>query len=114
MRRDAHRDEQNHMTTLIQTPAALAAHAARWAQCAWLTLDTEFVRVDPYYPKLCLVQIGDPERAVCIATLALDALPPLSHVPYAPTSRNGFPPPSKEREIRVRRLANSMHPLPNH
>src|SRR3546814_15645224 len=63
MRRDAHRDEQNHMTTLIQTPEALAAHAARWAQCAWLTIDTEFVRVDTYYPKLCLVQkIG---RASC-------------------------------------------------
>src|SRR3546814_113419 len=111
MRRDAHRDEQNHMTTLIQTPEALAAHAARWAQCAWLTIDTEFVRVDTYYPKLCLVQIGDPERAVCIDTLAFDDLTPLLDVLYAPTSINVFHAASQDLEILVRLRGNCPQPL---
>src|SRR3546814_20107827 len=111
MRRDAHRDEQNHMTTLIQTPEALAAHVARWAQCAWLTIDTEFVRVDTYYTKLCLVQIGDPERAVCIDTLAFDDLTPLLDVLYAPHSINVFPAASQALEILDRLPCNSPQPL---
>jgi ribonuclease D len=55
----------------IDTPAQLAEHAARWSQAPWLALDTEFVRVDTYYPKLCLIQVSDTVSHACVDTLAL-------------------------------------------
>ena len=66
--------------TFIDTPAQLAEHATRWAQAQWLALDTEFVRVDTYYPKLCLIQVSDTHSSVCVDTLALQDLSPLLDV----------------------------------
>lgn len=62
---------------LITDTTTLAPWLDRWAQKPWLAVDTEFVRVDTYYPKLCLIQIGDGEHEVCIDTLALADLQPL-------------------------------------
>ncbi|MGH8540096.1 MAG: ribonuclease D [Stenotrophobium sp.] len=61
----------------ITSADALQPHLQRWAARPWLALDTEFVRVDTYYPKLCLIQIGDGEVNACIDTLALSDLAPL-------------------------------------
>lgn len=99
------------MTTLIQTAEALATHAERWQQQAWLTVDTEFVRIDTYYPKLCLVQIGDPEQAVCIDTLAFADLTPLLDVLYAPHSIKVFHAASQDLEILVRMHGDCPQPL---
>src|ERR1043166_7622033 len=52
---------------LIDSPELLADHAARWAKAPWLALDTEFVRVDTYFPKLCLIQVADGASSVCVA-----------------------------------------------
>jgi ribonuclease D len=56
---------------LIDTQQQLAECAARWARAPWLALDTEFVRVDTYYPKLCLIQVSDGSAADCVDVLAL-------------------------------------------
>ena len=61
----------------IDTPDALAEFCASLKGCEWLALDTEFMREKTYYPKLCLVQVGVPERCACIDPLALDSLEPL-------------------------------------
>lgn len=61
----------------ITTAEALAPWLKRWASVPWLAVDTEFVRVDTYYPKLCLIQIGDGENNVCIDTIAVTDLSPL-------------------------------------
>ena len=55
----------------------LAAFCARKSKAAFLTIDTEFMRESTYWPKLCLVQIGGPEKAACIDPLAegLDLTP---------------------------------------
>lgn len=68
------------MTALIQSSDALAPHLERWARCAWLSVDTEFVRVDTYYPKLCLIQVGDGVHSLCIDTLAFDFAPLLDRL----------------------------------
>jgi ribonuclease D len=99
------------MTTLIQTPEALAPHLDRWSRCSWLTIDTEFVRVDTYYPKLCLIQIGDGEQAVCIDALALADLGPLLDLLYAPTSIKVFHAPSQDLEIFVRLRGSCPQPI---
>lgn len=39
-----------------------------------LALDTEFLRVKTYFPKLCLIQLATSEEAVCIDPLAIDDL----------------------------------------
>lgn len=61
----------------IDTPAQLADACEQWRACPWITVDTEFVRVDTYRARLCLVQVGDGTHNACIDTLALDDLGPL-------------------------------------
>ncbi|NGY05834.1 ribonuclease D [Solimonas terrae] len=99
------------MTTLIQNADTLAPHLERWAQRPWLTIDTEFVRIDTYYPKLCLIQIGDGEQAVCVDTLAFDDLDPLLDVLYAPNSIKVFHAAAQDLEILVRLRGSCPQPL---
>ncbi len=69
----------------IDTDQALATACARWADAPVLALDTEFVRVDTYYPRLCLVQVGDGRDPAVIDALAVPSLEPLLDVLYRPT-----------------------------
>lgn len=64
-------------THWIATPDALDAAIARWAGRDWLTVDTEFLRIDTYRPKLCLVQVGDGTDAWVIDAIAIADLAPL-------------------------------------
>jgi ribonuclease D len=43
---------------IITTTEQLAAFCAKAAQCAYVTVDTEFMRERTYYAKLCLVQLA--------------------------------------------------------
>ncbi|MFT4045543.1 MAG: ribonuclease D [Solimonas sp.] len=99
------------MTELIQTPESLAPHLARWADRQWLTVDTEFIRVDTYYPRLCLIQIGDGEQAVCVDTLAFADLGPVLDLLYAPTSIKVFHAASQDLEILVHLRSVCPQPL---
>ncbi|NKF22891.1 ribonuclease D [Solimonas marina] len=99
------------MTTFIQTPEQLAPHLDRWSQRQWLTVDTEFVRVDTYYPKLCLIQIGDGDEAACIDTLALTDLGPLLDVLYASHSIKVFHAAAQDLEILVKLRGSCPQPL---
>jgi len=63
--------------TLVSTPAQLHDAIAAWQGKQWLTVDTEFLRVDTYRPKLCLVQIGDGSHAWVIDAIAIHNLQPL-------------------------------------
>jgi len=46
---------------LIIEQNALEAFCASLKSCEFITVDTEFLREKTYYPKLCLIQVGDPE-----------------------------------------------------
>jgi ribonuclease D len=61
-------------THWIDTPQALSEAVACWQGRDWLTVDTEFLRIDTYRPKLCLVQIGDGRDAWVIDTVAITDL----------------------------------------
>lgn len=50
----------------------------------WLTLDTEFIREKTYRPRLCLIQVANPEVVACIDPLAIDDLTPLLDLLYDP------------------------------
>ncbi len=62
----------------ITTTKALAAIVERYQSAPFLAVDTEFMREKTYYSQLCLIQISDGKKAVCIDPLAqgleLDAL----------------------------------------
>ncbi|TNE66953.1 MAG: ribonuclease D [Alphaproteobacteria bacterium] len=48
----------------------LAALCSRLKEAEFITVDTEFLRDNTYYPKLCLVQVADDEGAHAIDPLA--------------------------------------------
>ncbi len=56
--------------TLIAESAELEAFCARQAKADFIAVDTEFMRDTTYWPKLCLAQVGGPEEAAAIDTLA--------------------------------------------
>jgi ribonuclease D len=55
---------------LITTTSALAAFCDSLNGADFVTIDTEFMRERTYYARLCLVQLGGPDRAVAIDPLA--------------------------------------------
>lgn len=59
---------------LIDDPASLGEALNRLAQADWFAIDTEFIREETYWPRLCLVQVATPDFLACIDPLALDDL----------------------------------------
>lgn len=55
---------------LITTTEDLAALCERLSKSDFITVDTEFMRENTYYPLLCLVQIADDKEAAAIDPLA--------------------------------------------
>ncbi|WP_191487119.1 ribonuclease D [Pseudomonas sp. FEN] len=62
----------------IRDNDSLGRHCAQWQQLAFVALDTEFMRVDTFYPIAGLIQIGDGERAYLIDPLSIDRWQPLA------------------------------------
>lgn len=65
------------MQTLIQTKPQLERHLKRINSDSRLAIDTEFKRINTYYPELCLVQIATTHSAECIDILSINDLEPL-------------------------------------
>lgn len=55
---------------IITSTADLEAFTAKMREGDYITIDTEFLREKTYWPKLCLVQIANPEDAAIIDPLA--------------------------------------------
>lgn len=56
----------------IRDNASLAEHCSAWRKQPFLALDTEFMRVDTFYPIAGLLQISEGERAYLIDPLLVD------------------------------------------
>lgn len=74
----------DHDPALVDNTAALRDLVSRLRDCSWLALDTEFIREDTYWPRLCLIQVANDELVACIDPLALDDLDPLAELLYDP------------------------------
>jgi len=57
-------------TRLIDSQAQLDEVCEQLAAKNIIALDTEFMRTDTYYPKLCLIQLATDSRSACIDVLA--------------------------------------------
>ena len=95
----------------IDSAEALIAQSRIWATRPWLAVDTEFVRVDTYYPKLCLIQIGDGDTCCCIDVPAVGDLAPLFEVLYRPDILKLVHAPGQDLEIFVRLRGTCPAPL---
>jgi ribonuclease D len=52
--------------TLVTDDAALAQVCRQWATSAALALDTEFMRVTTFYPKVALIQVADDSGSITL------------------------------------------------
>ncbi|AXQ30327.1 ribonuclease D [Solimonas sp. K1W22B-7] len=98
-------------TPFINTPAPLAELAQGWAGREWLAIDTEFVRVDTYNAKLCLIQVGDGRSSVCVDPLAIRELQPLLAVLAQPQTTKVLHSASQDYEIFVQLTGAAPAPL---
>nr|MCH9750154.1 ribonuclease D [Pseudomonadota bacterium] len=71
---------------MIQTQQQLAHFLNTIKADTHLAIDTEFKRIDTFYPILCLVQIATQHGAECIDILAIEDLEPLFNKLYQPNS----------------------------
>jgi len=77
--------------TFIDTQADLSAFCKLIEADGWFAIDTEFVRTDTYFPKLCLIQIQSRSgHAAIIDPMAFDALEPLWQLLENPNIRKVF------------------------
>ena len=70
----------NETALYIDTAEGLDELCKQLRQHDWLTLDTEFLREKTYRPRLCLLQVANPDVVACIDPLALPTLDPLLDV----------------------------------
>jgi len=88
------------MTALyIDTPEQLVSLCEQLRQHDWLTLDTEFLREKTYRPRLCLLQVANPDVIACVDPLAVEDLTPLLDVFYDPTITKVLHAASQDLEI---------------
>lgn len=59
-----------HIHPLITDSATLANLCSRLAAAPFVTVDTEFMRENTYWPELCLIQIADENEAAAIDPMA--------------------------------------------
>jgi ribonuclease D len=70
---------------MIEEDAALLELCARWSQKAVLAMDTEFIRVDTFYPKLGLLQVCDGEGSYLLDPLRLSNWEPFKELLRSPS-----------------------------
>ncbi|MEX5489977.1 ribonuclease D [Pseudomonas sp. URMO17WK12:I10] len=64
----------------IRDELSLAEHCRDWRQLPFVAVDTEFMRVDTFYPKAGLIQIGDGKCAFLIDPLLIGNWQPLAEL----------------------------------
>src|SRR5688572_15636970 len=95
----------------VDTPEALAAAAARWAQAPAVGIDSEFVRERTFYPRLGLLQVSDGQRSSLVDPVALEDLEPLRQVLADPTIVKVAHSPSEDMEVLFHRFGEFPTPL---
>ncbi|NQX93926.1 MAG: ribonuclease D [Erythrobacter sp.] len=98
---------------LITTSDALAELCERLAKSEFVTVDTEFMRENTYWPELCLVQIANTEEAAAIDPLAegLDMTPLLDLLTENEDVLKVFHAGGQDVEIIVNLTGKTPHPV---
>lgn len=98
---------------LITTTDALADLCGRLAKSDFVTVDTEFMRENTYWPELCLVQIANEEEAAAIDPLAdgIDLTPLLDLMTENEDVLKVFHAGGQDVEIIVNLCGKTPHPI---
>ena len=80
-------------------------------QCAWVALDTEFIRESTYFPQLCLIQVATPTTVACIDPLSMDSLDPLLDILYQERITKVFHSAHQDLEIFYQLRGTALGPV---
>lgn len=85
----------------ITRPDELADFIREIGRPAWLAVDTEFLREDTYWPRLCLIQVATDTHIACIDPIALDGdtLAPLRELLMDPAMTKVFHAARQDMEV---------------
>lgn len=102
-----------HIHGLIEDSAALANLCTRLAQSDFITVDTEFMRENSYWPELCLIQVANQEEAAAIDPMApgLDLSPLLDLLVNNEEVLKVFHAGGQDIEIVYNLTGKTPHPL---
>jgi ribonuclease D len=102
-----------HIHPLVTDSATLAQLCARWAEADFITVDTEFMRENTYYPELCLIQVADVHEAAAIDSMApgLDLAPLLQLMVANEDVLKVFHAGGQDLEIIYNLTGTTPHPL---
>ncbi|MCY1402602.1 Ribonuclease D [compost metagenome] len=95
----------------IGDDASLASHCAQWLRLPYVALDTEFMRVDTFYPIAGLIQVGDGQRAYLIDPLLISDWSPLATLLDAPAVIKVLHACSEDLEVLLRLTGSLPMPL---
>ncbi|WP_407311813.1 ribonuclease D [Pseudomonas sp. nanlin1] len=91
----------------IRDDDSLARHCAHWQTLPYVALDTEFMRVDTFYPIAGLVQVGDGASAFLIDPLAIEQWQPFAELLQNPSVIKVLHACSEDLEV-LQRLTGSL------
>ena len=95
----------------IRDDVSLAQHCAAWQQLPFVALDTEFMRVDTFYPIAGLLQVGDGERAYLIDPLLISDWQPFVALLENPALLKVLHACSEDLEVLLRLTGSLPAPL---
>lgn len=91
----------------IADNASLAQHCTSWRSLPFVAVDTEFMRVDTFYPIAGLLQVSEGERAYLIDPLLIDDWTPLAQLLQDPAVVKVLHACSEDLEV-FQRLTGSL------
>ncbi|WP_166359895.1 ribonuclease D [Pseudomonas akapageensis] len=95
----------------IGDDASLASHCAQWLRLPYVALDTEFMRVDTFYPIAGLIQVGDGVRAYLIDPLLISDWSPFAALLDDPAVIKVLHACSEDLEVLLRLTGSLPAPL---
>ncbi|MDB5695663.1 MAG: ribonuclease [Sphingomonas bacterium] len=102
-----------HIHPLVTDTATLSELCARWAKADFITVDTEFMRENTFFPELCLIQVADVNEAAAIDPMApgLDLAPLLQLMVANEDVLKVFHAGGQDLEIIYNLTGTTPHPL---
>lgn len=73
-------EQSAHQPIWIVEDAALRQHCEEWSHLSMIALDTEFMRVDTFYPIPGLIQVADEKACYLIDPLKITDMSPLARI----------------------------------
>jgi ribonuclease D len=98
-------------TVYIDSQEALLTFADHLSSCSWCGVDSEFLREQTYFPKLCLIQVITQETIACIDPLSIEDLSTLFEALNSPSLIKLFHSARQDLEVFFRESKKIIQPI---